>query len=155
MTERARQVHSLIFTNESGVTKNTYDDWCLLPASKPSIVLPPVKGSYVDILGANGSLDAVEALGSITYGDREESIEFYIEKYNTFKTFEALKREIANFLHGKKMSVQLASDPTVYYNGRWWIDDMHTEESWSMITLNYRLEPFGHFDSPTGSRLTF
>lgn len=160
---RAKAVHSLIFapvssmkitdypnlpTPSASSCRCTYDSWGLIPSAKPFIALPPVKENFIDIPGADGSIDASGIYnGQVLYGMRENSIEFYVEHYplknNVKLTFEELKREIANFLHGQRLLVALVSDPYVFYEGRWSIDDMHTDESWSVITLKYVLDPKG------------
>lgn len=159
-SDRAIEVHSLIFFDVDAdifkpdhnptTVKNTFDAWHLLPSKKPSFVLPPLKSNYVELMGANGSIDATTVLtGEETYGLREDSLEFMIQDYDAVteanKTFEALKRQIATYLHGKDKLVALASDPIVFYRGRWVIDDMHTDEYWSVITLKYTLEPYGWY----------
>lgn len=143
------------------VTKSTCDDWGLIPSKKPRVKLPEYKQNFVDILGKNGSIDATEILGSVVYGDRTDSIEFFVEEYpisnGVRMTFEELKRTIANYLHGKKLCMYLESDPSVFYVGRWAINDMYTDESWSVITLDYTLETFGYFFTVpiSGNRNTF
>lgn len=159
MSDRAIEVHSLIFMDEDSYdsghspsyVRNTYDNWLLLPSKKPSLVLPSVKNNFVEVMGADGALDAsgiYKNTGDPTYGLREDSIEFYIESYKTIsgvkQTFEQLKREIATYIHGKRKIVILASDPTIFYTGSWLVDDMHTDENWSVITLKYTLDPWGH-----------
>lgn len=169
-TTRAIEVHSLVFapvssmkiTNyptlpvpASSVCRCTYDSWGLIPSSKPFIALPPVKENFVDIPGANGSIDATGIYGGELYGMREGTQEFYVDHYpieNGAKlSFEELKRRITNFLHGNRLLVALVDDPYVFYEGRWMIDDMHTEESWSVITLKYILDPYGKESNVIGT----
>lgn len=156
MTSKAIEVHSLIFSPyQTAATAqnsiNTYDEWLLLPSKKPVLALPPVRTNFVEVLGMNGVYDASGILDTTnhnpTYGMREGSIEFYIEDYKTNMTFESTKRAIANYLHGKQVTVSLASDQGVYYDGRWEIDEMHTDENWSMITLKYYLDSHGWYMS--------
>lgn len=177
MSEQSVWTHGLVFfpyttdikeaiTNDQSIdpahlTKiSTYDDLGLIPSSKPFIKLPEYKQNFVDILGKNGSIDATEILGSVMYANRQDTIEFYVREYPIVNgvrlTFEQLKRVIANFLHGKELCVYLESDPEVFYAGRWAIDDMHTEESWSLITLSYTLETYGYYFTvpQTGERRT-
>jgi hypothetical protein len=143
------------FTN----TINTYDDWGLIPSKKPVIVLPPVKSDYTDVPGANGKLDLTDVLGSVTYDTREETLEFYVQEYKmrngSRMTFEDLRREIANYLHGKRLSMYLESDPGVFYTGRWYLEETTTEESWSVVNIRYVLEPYGAFKHPHNPRTTF
>lgn len=176
MSTQSIFVHSLVFFSEdvlntaleneaainlSGVTTyNTFDTWGLIPSSKPKIVLPPYKENFIELAGANGGIDATEVLGSVVYGYREDTVEFQIQDYpldgQTRMTFEQLKRAIANALHGKRMAMYLESDPGVVYAGRWAIDDMHTEEYWSVVTLKYKIDPYGYLTSAgtAASRMT-
>lgn len=173
-TNKAISVFSLVFANANSMDvsgqvtipipsgrKCTYDDWGLLPAQKPFIALPPYKENFVDVPGANGSIDAagiynlISTIDEPLYGLREGSWEFYVEKYKNItetisgqsvtrkQTFEELKREIANYLHGQRKIVALTSDPYVFYKGRFSIDDMHTDEYWSVITIKYTIDPYG------------
>lgn len=72
--------YSLTLTNDRGETKNTWDDFYLIPTKRPLVNPPSVKEEYVDIPGANGSLDFTEALsGAIHYGMREGSWEFIVD----------------------------------------------------------------------------
>lgn len=134
-------------------SKNTYDDWGLIPSKKPVIVLPEYQESYTEIPGKNGDLDASDAVG-LYYKSRRSEIEFYVREYpivnGTRLTFEDLKRVIANYLHGKRKLVRLESDPAVAYSGRWYIDDMHTDDHYSMITLGYVIDSHGIWINATG-----
>lgn len=177
MSEQSVWTHGLVFfpystdikeaiasnqsINSTLLTKvSTYDDWGLIPSSKPFIKLPEYKPNFVDILGKNGTIDATEILGSVMYTDRQDSIEFYVREYPIVNgvrlTFEKLKRMISNYLHGKDLCVYLESDPEVFYAGRWNIEDMHTEENWSVLTVHYTLETFGYYFTvpQSGNRFT-
>lgn len=59
--------------------KNTWDDWRLIPSSRPLYSPPEPKTNYIDIPGADGVIDASEAIsGYPVYNNREGSIEFYV-----------------------------------------------------------------------------
>lgn len=63
--------HSVFFGG-----KNTWDDWHIVPSSRPVIKPPTKKTNYLDIPGADGNLDLSEALtGYPVYNNREGSIE--------------------------------------------------------------------------------
>ena len=76
----AQKVHSITFRSTAfGEERNTWDDWHLVPVSRPVINPPAVHTHYIDIPGANGSIDLTDTLtGGPTFGDREGSIEFMV-----------------------------------------------------------------------------
>ena len=42
--------------------RNTWDDWFLVPTERPSVNNPDYKSNYIDVPGANSSLDFTESL---------------------------------------------------------------------------------------------
>lgn len=66
--------HSIIISG-----KNTFDEWGLVPTSRPVINPPEVKTTYVDLPSSHGQLDYTDLLLAETpYGQRKGSWEFYI-----------------------------------------------------------------------------
>ena len=73
--------------------KNTWDDWHLIPTSRPLFSAPKVKENIIDIPGADGSLDLTIALtGRPTYENRIGSWTFAVQ--NGFKDWTELYSEI-------------------------------------------------------------
>ena len=61
--------HSINFGN-----KNTWDDWRLIPTSRPVFLPPDVKKVLVDLPGSDGVIDLTESLtGYVKYGNRKGS----------------------------------------------------------------------------------
>ena len=97
----------ITFNNE----KHTYDDWGL-SLSEPLIIPQPEPNiTLVSVPGGNGFLNLTTAMtGEVTYSQRKATF--------TFKTiakrreWQSLYSEIANYLHGKEMSIvlELSSD---------------------------------------------
>lgn len=120
---------------------NTWTDWHLIPSSRPVFSVPSFKSNYIDIPGANGSVDASTLLGDHpTYNNREGSVEFYVmngygEWYNRYS-------EILERVHGRKVKVVLEDDPGYFYEGRMTVNQWKSEKDWSKITLDYHLDPF-------------
>ena len=82
--------HSITFGD-----KNTWDDWHLVPASRPVFLPPDVKTNYIDLPGADGHADATESLtGRVLYKNRTGSIEFYV--MNGYDNF--LRRYYGNYM---------------------------------------------------------
>ncbi len=69
--------HSIQFTDDKNTTINTWDNWHLIPSSRPVIVQPTPIYKYVDIPGRDGTLDTTDYLiGRPTYTDRKGTLEF-------------------------------------------------------------------------------
>lgn len=129
--------------------KNTWDDWHLIPSSRPSVALPEPNTNAVDIPFRDGALDISEAVtGYMTYKDRTGSWEFYIA--NDYHYWVSLKQAITNYLHGKKMYVMLEDDPEYYYEGRLKVDDFRSQKVNSTITISYSLKPYKRAIDSTG-----
>ncbi len=129
--------HSITFGN-----KNTWDDWHLIPTSRPYMELPEIKTNIIDIPGAYGSLDISESLvGHILYENRQGSLEFYID-HEYWKSWVDTFHTIASYLHGQRMKCILEDDPGYYYDGRFTVSKWSSEESYSKITIDYDVYPF-------------
>ena len=78
--------------------KNTWDDWHLIPTTRPLFNPPTVKTNIIDIPGGDGVLDLTTALaGRPTYNNRTGSWTFIVQ--NGFKDWTALYSEIMVYLH--------------------------------------------------------
>lgn len=120
---------------------NTYDDWFLIPDSRPTIVNPSVQTSYIDVPGASGSIDASDWLtGFPTYADREGDLVFFVE--NDHGNWTDRRNEINAKVHGRKVKLMLEDEMDYFYKGRLQVNDWSSEANWSKLTLKYRLEPF-------------
>ena len=133
--------YSITFTNTSGVKKNTWADWRLIPSSPPVISPPEVYTNYVDIPGRpEGPIDLSEALtGGPSYKNSSGSWEFIMddEGYTRPEFYLMLKK----FLHGQRMKIELEEDPYHYYMGRTTISALRTGRSNSVITITYEISP--------------
>lgn len=128
--------HSITFGE-----KNTYADWHIVPEMRPAIVPPTPKFIYDDLPGASGSLDLTTSLtGLVNYNDRSGTISFIV--LNGFGTWHERYTEIMHYLGGKKMRMILADDPEYFYLGRYNVNAWTSEEHWSKIDIDYRVEPF-------------
>lgn len=139
--------HSITFRKTVGsniITKNTWDDWHLIPASRPLVNPPSVKTSYVDIPGGDGALDLTESLsGRAMYGNRSGSWDFYVD--NDHQDWTVLYSQIMAFLHGQTMKIVFEDDLAYYYEGRFSVNEWRSEKSYSRIIINYALEPYKYF----------
>ena len=129
--------HSVIFDG-----KNTWDDWHLIPTSRPVIAQPDPITNYVDIPGVGGALDISELLsGHPIYADREGSMEFVV-LHDYWKSWETTRTEIANHLANRMMKIVLEDDPSYFYQGRCEMEEYRSEKDYSRVVFSYKLEPF-------------
>ena len=134
--------HSITFGE-----KNTWTDWHLVPSSRPVINPPKPKTQYVDIPGADGSIDLTESLaGRPVFSDREGSLDFIVlndfnvdgYSYNWIDVYTS----IMQYLHGKHMRMVLDDDPKYYYEGRFAVNSWKSDRSNSTITIDYVVGPY-------------
>lgn len=127
-------------------TKNTWDDWHLIPTSRPLVNPPPAKTSFVEVPGMDGSLDLSTAMtGKPVYADRTGSWSFYVE--NDFKEWHALYSEIMNYLHGQEYKATLEDDPGFYYEGRFAVNEWRSDAARSLIVINYEVGPYKMYEA--------
>ena len=143
-------------------SKNTWDDWKLVPVSRPVVVPPKRKTNYVDIPGASSALDLSEALTRFPlYNDREGTWEFYVMNperpdWNTQlnEDYWVVKySEVSSYLNGMKTTAILEDDPMYYYSGSFWVDSWKSDKDWSKITIGYRVEPYKLYTTMNGLQL--
>lgn len=128
--------------------KNTWEDWHLIPTSRPVVSPPSPKTQSVEIPGANGQIDMTEALtGYPLYSNRTGSFEFIVvnDTYSLVEYHEdwaEVYSEISNYLHGRKMKMVLEDDPDWYYEGRFAVNAWKSGDHFSNITIDYNVDPF-------------
>lgn len=128
--------HSITFGD-----KNTWDDWHLIPSSRPVFNPPKLKTKYIEVPGSNVVIDLTDIMGGCpTYQYREGSIEFYVQ--NGYGAWEERYSEIMNYLHGKHLKVIMEDDPAFIYEGRFTVNKWASEKIASKITIDYYIEPY-------------
>lgn len=135
--------HSITFGD-----KNTWTDWHLIPSSRPIFNLPPLKTRFVDIPGANGQLNMSGiSTGRPIYGPRTGSLEFVV--MNGYLNWEESYSNIMNYLHGRTMTAILEDDPDFYYEGIFTVNQWQSSKVFSLITIDYNLNPYKLSNSGT------
>lgn len=128
--------HSITFGE-----KNTWDDWKLVPTSRPVFNPPELKRRTIEIPGADGFIDLSEALtGYPVYENREGSFEFTV--LNGYKTWYDAFSDICDYLHGQQMKAILEDDKNYFYEGRFTVDEWKSNKGNSSITINYSVHPY-------------
>jgi len=128
--------HSVTFGD-----KNTWEDWRLVPTSRPLFNPPAQKVKTLDIPGGDGLIDLSQSLtGYPVYQNRTGSIEFLV--MNGFKTWQLAYSDIMDYLHGQRMRAVLEDDPEYFYEGRFAINEWKSEKDWSRIVVDYDVGPY-------------
>lgn len=119
--------------------KKTYDDWGL-KIEEILIGFPEPKTNLIDIPGADGNIDLTEAMGEISYKNRQ--IEFTFDAMGSYENWHGLCTDIANYLHGKRLKVILDTDPYYYYIGRLSLDSKKTNDTLHEIVIAGDMDPY-------------
>lgn len=121
-------------------TKNSYDDFGLILTDK-DIGFPEPKLEEVDVIGADGVIDLSEVLNDdIKYKTRKLQFTFTVLKGS--KYWASVVADVANYLHGKKLKIQMDFDPVYYYTGRCKINSFKTSKRLCIITIDAECEPY-------------
>jgi|SRR3712207_806805 len=119
---------------------HSYKDFGLVPTSKPVINLPSPKLEYLDIPGRQGEIDITESLaGEVIYEMRTGSFEFLVSDP---EKWQAIHRKLLNTVHGKRINLVLDTEKDYVYQGRLWVSEFKSDKNYSLITLDYKLEPY-------------
>lgn len=130
--------HSITFGD-----KNTWDDWRLIPTSRPIFAPPEVKTNYVDLAGVDGQVDLSESLtGYPLYNSRSGSFEFYVYGGESYGSWSKRYSEIMAYLHNRRMKAVLEDEPEYYYEGRFSVSQWQSGQDWSGITIGYVVDPY-------------
>lgn len=137
--------HSLIF--QLGDKRyNTWDNWHLIPTTRPVLSMPTPAYTYVDIPGADGSMDLTNYLiGRPTYSDRSGSFEFYVA--NDYGNWASRRATIASILNGQVLKMTLEDEPKYYYEGRFYLKQWTPDASHSKVTIEYRVRPYRYLSN--------
>ena len=129
---------------------HTWNNWYLIPLTRPVINPPPFKANFVSIPGGNSSIDASTVLTKYpVYDDRTGSIEFYVTReYDRYAGWIEMYHKVLNYLHGELFKVVLDDDLDYYYRGRLAVNQWKSEKDWSKIVLDYHFEPFKIYRFP-------
>lgn len=120
---------------------NTWYDWRLTLSGK-SIPDPEPKTNYINIDGADGSLDMSEVLtGKVTYSDRTVTASFRTSE-GTHEERMRLLRQIKAALHGRKVKIIEPDDPQHYFFGRVKIKDPTADQVHLAFTVEATCEPW-------------
>lgn len=119
---------------------HSYKDFGLVPTSKPIINLPSPKLEYLEIPGRQGEIDITESLTSeVIYEMRTGSFEFLV---SDIKKWQVVYVKLLSNVHGKKINIILDTEKDYVYQGRMWVSEFKSDKNYSIITLDYKLDPY-------------
>lgn len=121
--------------------KNTWDDWHLVPTSRPVVNPPKARTKYIEVPGADGFIDLSDMLtGQVLYDNREGSWEFIVQPGQML--WSKVYSEIMQYIHGNFLKIILEDDPDFYYEGRLFVNQWLSDKNESKITIGYNLAPY-------------
>lgn len=157
--------HSIWFENPAmnglpPVSINTYMTFDLVADGRPDVASPELKTTYVEIPGADGSLDYTEVLNGRKYQNRQGSWEFYVlnDRYTSTLSWSERWRNMMQKLHGRKFErIWLVDEGQIddrtneikqrwYYTGRIYVNEWKSDPQFSKVVLDYNLEPYKRRD---------
>lgn len=106
------------------------------------VEIPPAtpKTNFVEIPGADGSVDLTEAHGKINYNDRDGA-KFTFTVF-PFDDFEEKKKQVSNLLNGQRKKVIVDKDPDYFWDGRCSVDSYASDKNLHQIVISAKLAPY-------------
>jgi hypothetical protein len=131
---------------ETGVYFGNIHSFYDLDLILSSVVVSPAvpKTVYVDIPGADGSLDLTEANGDVKYSDRDITFTLTMNPASDLSetAWEAKKTEVSNALNGKACRITLDKDPGYYWEGRCAVDEFLSNKRVRQFTISAIVRPY-------------
>ena len=132
---------------QSGVSFGELHSFWDLDLILASVEIPPAspKLTYIDIPGADGSLDMTEAHGEVKYSDRTGAkFTFYMNPSGDLSdsAWEAKKKEVCSKLNGLFHKITLDKDPEYYWQGRCSVSEHSSKKKLRKIVVGARLAPY-------------
>ena len=120
---------------------HTFDDLNLVLSVCPDMPPAKPKTNYIDIPGADGSLDLTEVHGEVKFSDRENKYTFTMHPAETM-TWEEKMSEVSNLLNGKRMKMTLDKDEEYYWDVRASVDSYDSDKYLHQIVISVKALPY-------------
>ncbi len=120
---------------------HTFDDLNLVLSDCPDMPPAKPKTTYIDIPGADGSLDLTEAHGEVRYSDRENKYTFTMHPAETM-TWEEKMSEVSNLLNGKRAKMTLDKDDDYFWDVRATVDSYESDKRLHQIVISVKAMPY-------------
>jgi phage-related protein len=128
---------------QKGITfgdTHTYYDLDLI-LSKAEVPPATPKTTYINVPGADGSIDLTEVHGEIHYSDRDCTFTFTVNPQSP-STWEEKKTEVSNLLNGRVFQITLDNDEEFYYQGRCTVDEYISDINMNQIVVTAKVKPY-------------
>jgi phage-related protein len=125
-----------------GVLFGEYHTWgdFQLVMNEKEISAPEPKTHYVEVEGADGSLDFSEAFGEVKFKRRK--LKYVFTSLVPRKSFWTEFTRIQNILHGKEFKIIDDEDPEYYYIGRVTIDKWKIDKVVGSFEVDIEAKPY-------------
>lgn len=120
---------------------HTFDDLNLVLSVCPDMPPAKPKTTYIDIPGADGSLDLTEVHGEVRYFDRENKYTFTMHPAETM-TWEEKMTEVSNLLNGKRAKMTLDKDDDYFWDVRATVDSYESDKRLHQIVISVKAMPY-------------
>lgn len=101
------------------------------------------KTNYVNIPGADGSLDLSEALGEVKFSDRAIKLTFTMNPGDLSEAaWEAKKTQVSNRINGLACKITLDKDPGYYWQGRATVDEYQSAKRLRQFVVSAVVRPY-------------
>lgn len=102
------------------------------------------KTTYVDIPGADGSIDLTEAHGDVRFSDRTHKFTLSMNPMGDLSesAWEAKKTALCNTLNGRACRITLDKDPDYYWLGRLTVDSFKSNKRVRQFVISARVKPY-------------
>lgn len=135
--------HSIIFNYGTDNESHSWEDWGLVPASRPFVALPSVKERSIDIPGSNGKVDLCDIpLGMPVFNNRSGSWTFNVAHDIHGLDWQEHLALLTSYFHGRKHTFTLEDDMSYYYEGRLYLESYTAGQVFSTINIKYDVHPF-------------
>ena len=131
---------------ETGISFGNIHSFYDLNLILSSVTIAPAypKTSYVDIPGADGSLDLTEVHGEVKFYDRTILCTFTMNPSGDLSeaAWEAKKTEVSNLLNGLAFRITLDKDPDYYWQGRCVVDEYKSNKRVRQFVISATVRPY-------------
>ena len=139
-SDQAKKYHSVNFGE-----KNTWDDWGLIPTSRPSVAPLAVLENDNDADSTDGAIDTTEVFGQVCYTPAKGTMEFLVTNPGTseysYTGWVQIRNDVLNYLHNRRRRMVLDDDPDHYYEGRFQVS-FSGGKNWSKVTIEYMIDTY-------------
>lgn len=142
---------------ETGVLFDNIHSFRDLNLILSAVDIPPAKPktTYVDVPGADGSVDLTEANGEVKFSDRNIKFTFTMNPMGDLSeaAWTAKMTEVSNRLNGQRFKITLDKDFNFYWLGRCTVDSYKSNKKVRQIVVTAKVSPYKLKRSET--KLTF